>query len=201
MDFYNDLITEKSWLVLQSLKNKLDFVTIGGWAVYLYTKSLKSKDIDIIVDYDGLGKLRTDFNVTKNERLKKYEGRREEIQIDIYLPFYSNLGIPAEEIVKNTKTVETFSLPIPELLLLLKQYAYSKRSLSAKGQKDKLDIFSLIYKVPIDWERYKKLKHQYGKKDYGKKLIQLVNSQVKVPELDLNNHQWSKVKKTICNNL
>lgn len=58
-DYYNDLITEKSWQTLQNLIKQIDFVLIGGWAVYLYTKSLKSKDIDIIVSYDSLSKLKS----------------------------------------------------------------------------------------------------------------------------------------------
>lgn len=46
MAYYNDLITEKSWQYLQTLRRETNFVLIGGWAVYLYTKSLKSKDFD-----------------------------------------------------------------------------------------------------------------------------------------------------------
>ena len=98
-DFYNDLVTQKSWQTLGQLKKQIKFVLIGGWAVYLYTKALKSKDIDIIVDFGQLEKLRNDFSVSKNERLLKYEARREEVQIDVYLPHYSDLGIPAEEII------------------------------------------------------------------------------------------------------
>src|SRR3989338_10773518 len=103
MDFYNDLITQKSWQTVKNLKSQIDFILIGGWAVYLYTKSLKSKDIDIILEYQNLEKLRQVYPITKNERLKKYEGRFEEIQIDIYLPFYSNIGIPVEDVLKEVK--------------------------------------------------------------------------------------------------
>jgi hypothetical protein len=39
----------------------------------LHSKALKSKDIDIIVGYDELEKLKNDFSVFKNGRLKKYE--------------------------------------------------------------------------------------------------------------------------------
>jgi len=57
MQFYHNLITEKSFEHLKGFKKKYNFVLIGGWAVYLYSKSLKSKDIDIIVDYDELAKM------------------------------------------------------------------------------------------------------------------------------------------------
>lgn len=49
MQFYNDIITQKSFAYLQILKKKYDFILIGGWAVFLYSRSLKSKDIDIII--------------------------------------------------------------------------------------------------------------------------------------------------------
>ena len=48
MEYYHDLVTQKSWEELQQLRKIIDFVLIGGWATYLYTKTLKSKDIDII---------------------------------------------------------------------------------------------------------------------------------------------------------
>jgi len=54
MPYYHDLIAQKSWQLLQSLGKKFDFVLIGGWAVFLYTGALKSKDIDLILDYPQL---------------------------------------------------------------------------------------------------------------------------------------------------
>jgi len=58
MEFYHELITEKSFKILQDLKRKFNFILIGGWAIYLYTKTLKSKDLDIILDYDELEKIK-----------------------------------------------------------------------------------------------------------------------------------------------
>jgi hypothetical protein len=58
MQFYHEIITEKSFQFLQELKREYEFVLIGGWAVFLYSHSLKSKDIDIIVDYSELAKLK-----------------------------------------------------------------------------------------------------------------------------------------------
>lgn len=197
MDFYNDLITEKSWLTLQLLKNKIEFVLIGGWAVYLYTKGLKSKDIDIIVSYEELSRLKNIYPTTKNDRLKKYEARREEVQIDIYLPFYSNLGIPAEEIVKDIKSISAFRVPSPEMLLVLKQYTYEQRKLSIKGQKDKVDIFSLLIKQTINWNKYKSLVTKYDLSKFPLELKQLLKSTHKIPELRLNEHRVSQLKKKL----
>src|SRR3989338_3199496 len=98
MAYYHDLVTKQSWQELILLKKLIPFVLIGGWATYLYTKSLKSKDIDIIIDYPALSALKKFYDVHKNERLAKYEAVKGPVQIDIYLPHYSRLGIPAEEI-------------------------------------------------------------------------------------------------------
>ncbi len=188
--FYNDLITQKSWQTLQNLKKQLNFVLIGGWAVWLYTKSLKSKDIDIIVNYDQLEILRQNYSLTKNGRLTKFEARNEEVQIDIYLPFFSQLGLPAEEILKDTRKVETFTLPSPEMLLAMKLHTFAQRGLSVKGQKDRLDILSLIVQTPIDYQKLQKISPVDG-------LLEIISHTVKIPELNLNEHQWSKIKKSL----
>ena len=50
MEFWNSLLTEKSQKLLMQLKNPpIKFILIGGWAVWLYTKQQKSKDIDIVL--------------------------------------------------------------------------------------------------------------------------------------------------------
>lgn len=201
MDFYNDLITQKSWKTLQNLKRKIDFVLIGGWAVYLYTKALKSKDIDIILSYESLSKLKGLFPITKNDRLKKYEARNEEVQIDIYLPFYSKLGLSVEEITKEVEKVETFTLPTPEMLLILKQFTYGERKLSAKGQKDMLDIISLLSKTEINWKHYVKLLARFKMENYSLTLKELLASNTHIPQLGLNQHSYSKLKKKIIGNL
>src|SRR3989338_3375463 len=86
MAYYHDLITEKSFQALQKLKRKHDFVLIGGWAVFLYTKALKSRDIDFICDYEELQKLKAEYDLVKNDRLKKYEIHMGEFDVDIYVP-------------------------------------------------------------------------------------------------------------------
>ena len=140
MEYYQDLITKKSFKILQDLRKKYKFILIGGWAVFLHTHSLKSKDIDLIIEYEELEKLRKDFDLIKNDRLKKYEIIINEIDIDLYLPFYSKIGIPAEEIKKHSTSIEGFSVPMAEVLLILKQIAYKERSASPKGEKDKVEI-------------------------------------------------------------
>ena len=125
MEFWNSLLTEKSWNILQDLKNKFDFILIGGWANYLWTKTHKSKDIDIIIDLKTLYKIKNEYKLIKNDRLKKYEIKFDEIDIDIYVPYYSKLSLPIEDLGNYFTAVEGFKVVIPEVLLILKQGAES----------------------------------------------------------------------------
>jgi len=201
MEFYHDLITKKSFKILQDLKKKFDFILIGGWAVFLYSKGLKSKDIDIVIDYDELAKIKGEFDLFKNERLRKYEIKIEEIDIDIYLPHFSNLGIPVEEIKNYAQSREGFLAPWPELLLVLKVYAFQERKGTVKGQKDLIDIFSLINGGEIDWKRYKKLIEKYSLSEVNEGFKKLISSTVAVPELNILNHQMARLKKKILGSL
>ena len=144
MEYWNDLITQKSWEVLQKLNN-VKFTLIGGLAAYLWTKSHKSRDIDIIVDFDELEKIKHNFTLHKNDSLRKYEIKIDEIDIDIYVSYFSTLVIPAENIIKYTSKLEGFNVVIPEALLVLKQGAEIDRRHSIKGEKDMIDIFAYDY--------------------------------------------------------
>ena len=194
-EFYHTIITDKSFEILQKLKQKFNFTLIGGWAIFLYSKALKSKDIDIIIDYGELEKFRKNFKIYKNERLKKYEAKIEHTDIDIYLPFFSDLGLPAKEIKNYTRSIEGFIIPIPEILLILKTFAYQDRKGSTKGRKDIIDIFSLIDSQKIDWQKYKKLIKKYKLDEINQELKNLIAEQKAIPELNLLNHKISKLKK------
>src|SRR3989338_3030601 len=93
MEYWHDLITEKSWKLLQQLRGKFRFVLIGGWAVYLLARTQKSKDIDVIVDIETLQKLKGGYDLRKNDDLRKYEIKADDVDVDIYVPFYSKLAI------------------------------------------------------------------------------------------------------------
>jgi len=201
LEYYHDLITEKSFKILQDLKRKFHFILIGGWAVYLHTKALKSKDIDIIVDYDQLERFKKEFNVFKNERLKKYEVKIEEIDVDIYLPYFSDLKFPIEEIKNYTQSIEGFKVPIPEILLILKVKTYFERKGTTKGEKDFLDIFTLIKNEKIDWEKYKELIKRYNLKEINQKLKEIISLPKSIPQLNLLNHQIASLKKKILEKL
>ncbi|MEM2056082.1 MAG: hypothetical protein QXS30_00405, partial [Thermoplasmatales archaeon] len=102
MEFWSEIAIDRSFRILQELRKEIDFVLIGGWAVYFLTKALKSKDIDIIVDFKDLTKLKTSIGIQKNESLRKYEAEVEGVSVDIYVPYYSEFTVPPEEILRNT---------------------------------------------------------------------------------------------------
>src|SRR3989304_5263640 len=119
MAYYHELVTQKSWEELQKLKKLVDFVLIGGWATYLYTKGLKSKDI--------------------------------------YLPHFSQIGIPIEVLVDKAKSVEGFAVLEINYLVALKIFALQQRGRSLKGRKDMLDIISLIQLESFDYKKTRRI--------------------------------------------
>lgn len=197
MDFYHNLITEKSWSVLLELRKEYSFILIGGWAVFLYTQTLKSKDIDLVIEYEELEKLRTNITVYKNDRLKKYEAKKEEVDIDIYAPFYSNPGLPAEELVNFRISVEGFDSVEKEILAILKQKALMERKDSVKGRKDLIDLVSLFQLDRFDWRKYISTIKRYGLIESLESVRKTVIETTKIDELDLNVHKFARFKRRI----
>ena len=195
--YWHNLITEKSFNKLKELNRAYDFILIGGWAVFLYTRALKSKDIDIIVDYQELSKMKKEFEVLKNQRLKKYEAKGDGFDIDIYLPHFSNPGLPAEEIGKLAISKEGFKLPIPEALLILKQRVFEQRKGTPKGNKDKIDIFSLLSLGELNWRKYKKILADYHLLKLKEDLKRMLTETFSIKELGLSEHKTAKLKKEI----
>lgn len=201
MDYYHNLITEKSWKELQQMCRSLDFVLIGGWAVYLYTKSLKSKDIDIIIDYGQLPAVAKLYDLTKNDRLKKYEAVREDVQIDIYLPHYSKIGIPVEDLSAHTVKLEGFRVVDINYLVVLKLWTFTKRGNSPKGRKDFIDIVSLLSAEPCDYGQIKHVLQNYHLQESLTHFLQVLASTFELGELGINKHTFAKRKKDMTTNL
>ena len=179
MEFWNDIATDNSWKVLIELTKKYDFIVIGGWASYLLTKTIKSKDIDIIADFDTLEKFKMDFRLKKNIHLKKYEFIKDEISVDVYIPYFSKLVIPIEDIMKNTITIEGIKIIKPEILLILKQQAEFERKDSMKGMKDRVDILNLLINSDIKLKQYFVLVKKYKLKKYPKRLKNIIQTSKK----------------------
>ncbi|MDP2974351.1 MAG: hypothetical protein Q8N60_04835 [Candidatus Diapherotrites archaeon] len=198
MPYWNELVTEKSWQKLLELRQrKISFVLIGGWAAWLYTKSLKSKDIDIMVSFSELSKLRQLFDLTKNERLKKYQFRLDEIDVDVYVEHFSLLTIPAEEAMKETTQIEGFTVVKPEILLVLKQGAEEARQKSEKGLKDRIDIIELLLKAGINFSEYNKALQKHGIGQFKQRLIEILQNFSETKYLNLNPREFKKKKQQL----
>ncbi len=193
MEFWNSDLIEKSWQVLLDFKKKYKFILIGGWATYLWAKQQKSKDIDIVVDIGELQKLKSE-NLIKNNRLKKYEIKKEEVDIDIYVSHFSKLTISPEDIKHYTSEIEGFTVVSKEALLVLKQGAESDRRGSLKGEKDRVDIISLLFFADINFKDYKNILKKYSLDNYIDELLRLLRGFRDYASLNLNPREF-KLKK------
>ena len=200
MEFWNSLLTEKSWKILQELNKKYSFILIGGWAIYLWTKQQKSKDIDIVVELDELQKLKNE-NLSKNDRLKKYEIKIEEVDIDIYVAHFSKLALPVEELKKYVSKIESFNVIKSEVLLILKQGAEIERAHSVKGEKDRIDIMSLLFFSDFNFKNYSNILKKYKLEDYIDKLILLVSRYQDYLSFGLTPREFKLKKKNILEEL
>lgn len=168
VELWREEAIEHSWEVLQRLHGFTDFVTIGGWGVYLWARKLKSRDIDIYIDQDNFyrlqaGVLKEGFTIKRNPRLKIFEVLIEGVEVDIYTPFMCNLAVPCLDVFREglVSNVEGFKVAVPEVLLLLKAQAAEERWGSEKGMKDRADIISLLAFVDLKTGLLKKLLKKY----------------------------------------
>ena len=199
MEFWNSLLTEKSWKIMQDLKKeKFRFIIIGGWAAFLLTKQHKSKDIDIIIpDFNELEILKNKYDLKKNDFLKKYEIKIEDIDIDIYIPYFSKFIIDFKDILDNTTKIEGFEVVKSDILLILKQAAELDRKDSVKGQKDRIDIMTILCYSDVDFKKYNSLLGKYKILNYKKRLIEIIKSFDDFKHLNLNSNDYSKIKKSL----
>lgn len=197
MDFWNSDITNESWKELLTLSKKYKFILIGGWAIFMYTKLQKSRDIDMVVDYDQFNLLSNDFDIRKNHSLRKYEIKFQKFDIDVYTPFYSRLAVPPEDLINNHTVIENINVPMVEELLILKLGAFDERMNSIKGQKDRLDIAGLVFYSTIDYTRFRKILKSYGKTAYIELLVKALSDIERrlLPYLGLNESTYAKIKK------
>ncbi|MEM3402226.1 MAG: hypothetical protein QW179_00595 [Candidatus Hadarchaeales archaeon] len=183
VEFWRDEAVERSWSVLKRLHKLADFVTIGGWGVYFWTRKLKSRDIDICLDQDNFYKLQANalklgLTIKRNPRLKKFELVMEGVEIDIYTPFMCNLVIPCTDVFRENmvSNIEGFRVAAPEVLLLLKAQAAAERWGSEKGMKDRVDIISLLAFADLKAGVLRKLVKRY---DPSKKLLAVIGRTVR----------------------
>ncbi len=203
MEFWNSNLTEKSWKIMQQLREKnFDFIVIGEWAAYLWTNLHKSKDIDIVVEnYNSLNFLKKSYDLKKNNNLKKYEIKIEEIEIDIYVPFFLELTIPVEDLKKHSSKIKNFKVVKPEALLILKQGAEQDREKSVKGEKDRIDIITLVFYSGIDFKEYFKLIKKYRIEHFYKRLKKIIANFKDVKYVNMTPRELKLKKKEILDKL
>ena len=202
-DFWNSLLTEKSWEILTKIaKEPFKFIVIGGWATYLWTRLHKSKDIDVaIADISELQYLKQKYDLKKNDNLKKYEISFGEIDLDIYVAYFSRLPIPVEDLQNHSAKVDGFPVLKPEALLILKQGAEFDRRESVKGTKDQIDIMALLCYAPVDIRLYFELLKKYHLNGYYERLKNIINNFQDYSYLNLTPRQFKLRKKEILDNL
>jgi hypothetical protein len=167
---WRDEIVEKSWQVLGQLRSLADFILIGGWGVYLWTKKLKSRDIDVCIDQENFYKLQSellqrDYGLKRNVRLMKFEALIDDVEVDIYTPFMSKLVVPCLDMFdkKLYSLIKRFKVAIPEVLVLLKTQAAQQRWHAEKGVKDRADIISLLKFADIKHDILRQMLKKYDK--------------------------------------
>jgi len=168
---WRDDIVDRSWTVLTHLRELSNFILIGGWAVYFWTRKLKSRDVDLCINQDNFYRLQSELQkenvyVSRNPRLRKYEAKLGDVEVDIYTPFQSNLIIPVVSLFDKRwyTNIEGHDVALPEVLLFLKSQAARERWTSEKGAKDRVDLLALL--LYSDWrpEFLKQLANSYDSK-------------------------------------
>ena len=168
----------------------------------LKSKRIQMKDVEenIVVEINELQKFKQE-KLAKNDRLKKYEIKIGEIDTDIYVSYFSKLAIPVENIEKYSSNVDGFRVALPEVLLVLKQGAWLDRKYSIKGEKDKIDIVSLLFFTDVNFFQYSTLLKKYGLVHYINELILLVKGFMDYDSLSLMPREFKLKKKSIIENL
>lgn len=75
-----------------------------------------------------------------------------------------------------TTLILGFKIPIKEQLLILKQFAEIGRANSPKGEKDRIDILSLLFFCDIDFKLYHNLVKEINKKDIFSRLKNVLSN-------------------------
>lgn len=202
-EFWSEFATKASWEKLQALSQEFNFILIGGWAVYLWTNAHKSRDIDIVIDYAVLSQISKKYKVEKNERLKKYEIKTEQFDIDIYVSHFSKLPLPVEELFAYTTKIKGIMVVASEALLILKQGAELNRRGNVKGRKDMIDILTLLIYSQFDLKKYRGLLKKYGLEKLEGVLTEEIAlfSKSDLPYVGMNEHSFSRWKKEFVKKL
>lgn len=129
-----------------------DIILIGGVAVYMHLVhnnglaiAEMSHDVDFYISLIELGSLRDLEEVVDNQRPKKKQIIKNNVEMDIYVEKQHSLPVEFNEIKTFAIEVDGVKLASLEHLLILKNKAYMDRKGSAKEDKDKRDVIKILY--------------------------------------------------------
>ena len=128
-------------------------ILIGGWATFVRVGGEISLDIDLITSQQSRHKLEqmmTDLSPSNNHQGRKLRATFDDVHLDIYLPFESQLGsklrLKVEVLAEypDELSFEKWTLLRLEAHIATKMAALLDRHSSEKGQKDAREILALL---------------------------------------------------------
>jgi hypothetical protein len=134
-------------------------ILIGGWATFARVGGEISLDIDLITSQlsrHKLEQLMTDLSPSNNHRGRKLRATIDDVHLDIYLPFESQLGsklrLKVEVLAEypDELSFEKWTLLRLEAHIGTKMAALLDRHFSEKGQKDAREILALLKLEGVD---------------------------------------------------
>ena len=128
-------------------------ILIGGWATFVRVGGEISLDIDLITSQESrhkLEQLMTDLSPSNNHQGRKLRATIDDVHLDIYLPYESQLGsklrLKVEVLAEypDELSFEKWTLLRLEAHIATKMAALLDRHFSEKGQKDAREILALL---------------------------------------------------------
>ena len=134
-------------------------ILIGGWATFVRVGGEISLDIDLITSQESrhkLEQLMTDLSPSNNHQGRKLRATIDDVHLDIYLPFESQLGgklrLKVEVLAEypDELSFEKWTLLRLEAHIATKMAALLDRHFSEKGQKDAREVLALLKLDGVD---------------------------------------------------
>jgi hypothetical protein len=134
-------------------------ILIGGWATFIRVGGEISLDIDLITSHESrykLEQLMTDLSPSNNHQGRKLRATINDVHLDIYLPYESQLGdklrLKVEVLAEypDELSFEKWTLLRLEAHIATKMAALLDRHFSEKGQKDAREILALLKLDGVD---------------------------------------------------
>ena len=134
-------------------------ILIGGWATFVRVGGEISLDIDLITSQGSrykLEQLMTDLSPSNNHQGRKLRAMIDDVHLDIYLPYESQLGgklrLKVEVLAEypDELSFEKWTLLRLEAHIATKMAALLDRHFSEKGQKDAREILALLKLDGVD---------------------------------------------------